>query len=220
MTDKNAALLRAQVIEECARVCEKRAETRWREYGITEYDTNASYYPSSHEWCDTADEEAEGCAAAIRALATAPQDATSNAEGRHPDDIAVDRFAAAMKEKLAVKRAQGRSGWDDPEQCNIDYLVRLFHDHVSKGDPIDIGNFAMMLWIRMATTNLPTKYKRIPSAPPPQQQDDCVRVPIEPTEEMIESALAVFDDDFKSWDKAEIVSIYKAFLTDAKKPKK
>jgi hypothetical protein len=110
------------------------------------------------------------------ALATAPQDATSNAEGRHPDDVAVDRFAAAMKEKLAVKRAQGRGGWDDPEQCSLDYLVRLFHDHVSKGDPIDIGNFAMMLWNRMAAANLPIKYKHIPSAPPPQQQDDCVRV--------------------------------------------
>ena len=52
--------------EECAKVCEKRAETRWEEYGVTEDDTGASYYPRSHEWCDTADEEANDCATAIR----------------------------------------------------------------------------------------------------------------------------------------------------------
>jgi hypothetical protein len=31
----------------------------------------------------------------------------------HKDDIAVDRFAAAMKAKLAAARAKGRDGWDD-----------------------------------------------------------------------------------------------------------
>lgn len=73
----------------------------------------------------------------------------------HPDDAAIDKFAAAMKAKMAKKRAEGRSGWDDPEQCTIDYLTRLFHDHVRKGDPVDIGNFAMMLWHRISATSLP-----------------------------------------------------------------
>lgn len=63
------ALGRAQGLEEGARVCEKRAERRWEEHGYTEPDTNASYYPKQYEWCETADEEANDCAAAIRALA-------------------------------------------------------------------------------------------------------------------------------------------------------
>lgn len=64
--ERFAALVAAAEREECAKVCEKRAETRWEEYGVTEDDTGASYYPRSHEWCDTADEEANDCATAIR----------------------------------------------------------------------------------------------------------------------------------------------------------
>jgi hypothetical protein len=63
----------------------------------------------------------------------------------HPDDIAVDRFAAAMKAKLAEKRAQGYGGWDDPEDCTIGWLSELLRKHVDKGDPVDVGNFAMMI---------------------------------------------------------------------------
>ncbi len=36
---------------------------------------------------------------------------------QHPDDAAVNDFAAAMKAKLASKRAQGRGGWDDKATC-------------------------------------------------------------------------------------------------------
>lgn len=60
--------IRLATIERCAKVCESRAENRFVEYGITEPDTNASYYPKSHEWCEGADEEANDCAAAIRQL--------------------------------------------------------------------------------------------------------------------------------------------------------
>jgi hypothetical protein len=74
---------------------------------------------------------------------------STHAEGvQHPDDIAVDRFAAAMKAKLAKKRSEGRGGWDDPEQCHIDYLHQLlveqFHER-SVIDPIDIANLSMMI---------------------------------------------------------------------------
>jgi hypothetical protein len=80
----------------------------------------------------------------------------------HSDDIAVDRFAVAMKTKLERKRAEGRSGWDDPEQCSVVDLERMLHEHVTKGDPVDIGNFAMMLWNRFkawddAARSRPTK---------------------------------------------------------------
>lgn len=85
-------------------------------------------------------------------------------EGHHPDDIAVDRFAAAMKEKLARKREEGRGGWDDKEKCSGEYLSRLLREHVDKGDPVDVGNLAMMLHQRG---------ERI--APEGQQDDDRIR---------------------------------------------
>lgn len=63
----------------------------------------------------------------------------------HPDDVAVDRFADRMKAKLAAARAKGRGGWDDPEQCTVPHLQQLLHEHLVKGDPVDVANFCMML---------------------------------------------------------------------------
>lgn len=66
----------------------------------------------------------------------------------HSDDMAIDRFAHAMKAKMAKSRAKGRSGWDDPAQCDGQTLAALLIDHISKGNPgsfEDIANFAMML---------------------------------------------------------------------------
>lgn len=48
----------------------------------------------------------------VAALATPRQPAV------HTDDAAVDRFAAAMKAKLAKAREKGRGGWDDKAQCS------------------------------------------------------------------------------------------------------
>lgn len=66
----------------------------------------------------------------------------------HPDDIAVDQFAAAMKAKLAKKRAEGRGGWEDKRGCTNGHLSQLLVEHVDKGDPVDVGNFCMMLHAR------------------------------------------------------------------------
>lgn len=62
----------------------------------------------------------------------------------HPDDLAVDRFAAAMKAKLAKKRDEGRGGWDGPT-CTAVFLSQRLREHVEKDDPLDVGNIAMML---------------------------------------------------------------------------
>lgn len=78
---------------------------------------------------------------AIRAARAARKEATVI----HPDELAVDRFASAMKAKLARKRAEGRGGWEDKDACSNDFLTKLLRDHVEKGDPIDVGNFAMMI---------------------------------------------------------------------------
>lgn len=71
--------------------------------------------------------------------------ASEPADGLHPDDLAVDRFAAAMKAKLAKKRAEGRGGWEDKDDCSNDFLSQLLREHVEKGDPVDVGNLAMMI---------------------------------------------------------------------------
>ena len=65
-------------------------------------------------------------------------------EGRdaHSDDLAVDLFAHAMKQKLAQKREQGRGGW---ETCPPEILSKMLIDHIAKGDPVDVANFCMML---------------------------------------------------------------------------
>lgn len=72
----------------------------------------------------------------------------------HLDDLAVDKFAAAMKQKMAISRAKGRSGWDDPDECDTLLLWDLLRGHIEKGDPTDIANFCMMIWMRtLAATN-------------------------------------------------------------------
>lgn len=74
---------------------------------------------------------------------------------KHIDDDGVDGFAAAMKEKLAEKRAEGKHGWEDKIACPNGRLQRMLHEHAAKGDPVDVGNFAMMLWFREERTNTP-----------------------------------------------------------------
>ena len=61
---------------------------------------------------------------------------------QHPDDEAVDRFAVAMKAKLAASREKGRHGW---QNATAPYLSALLYDHMYKADPLDVGNLAMML---------------------------------------------------------------------------
>lgn len=69
------------------------------------------------------------------------------------DNMAVDKFAKAMKEKLAKARAKGRRGWDDKEACSDEHLSALFHSHLKKcndGNFIDLANFLMFLHVRGA----------------------------------------------------------------------
>lgn len=63
----------------------------------------------------------------------------------HPDDLAVDAFAAAMKAKLAEARAKGRGGWNGDESSMQQRLSEMLRDHVEKGDPRDVANFCMFL---------------------------------------------------------------------------
>jgi len=81
----------------------------------------------------------------------------------HYDDIAIDHFACAMKIKMAASRAKGRGGWDDPKQCSNESLQTMLIDHLAKGDPVDVANFCMMLWIRSGQT--------VAAVPPSAPQD-------------------------------------------------
>jgi hypothetical protein len=66
-------------------------------------------------------------------------------DAAHADDRAVDRFAEAMKAKLAAAREKGRGGWQDDEDGMQEQLSDLLRMHVEKGDPVDVANFAMFL---------------------------------------------------------------------------
>ena len=66
----------------------------------------------------------------------------------HQDDIAVDRFAAAMKAKLAQKREEGRGGWEDTELLSPQRLLNMLWHHMLKGDPVDVANLCMMVSLR------------------------------------------------------------------------
>ncbi|MGC5886325.1 hypothetical protein [Ralstonia pseudosolanacearum] len=68
---------------------------------------------------------------AAQDLATAIREVALHGIEAHVDDLHVDATAAAMKRRLAEKRAAGYRGWNDPNDCHIE-------------------NFAMMLYRREA----------------------------------------------------------------------
>lgn len=75
------------------------------------------------------------------------------AVNQHPDDEAVDKFAAAMHAKMAAARAKGKEGWDDPERCsvavlNLELLNAIKFASIDTGRWVDVANYAMMLWAR------------------------------------------------------------------------
>jgi hypothetical protein len=56
---------------------------------------------------------------------------------------------------MAKSRAKGRSGWEDKTDCPAECLQQLLIEHLAKGDPVDIGNYAMMLFNRGENTVAP-----------------------------------------------------------------
>lgn len=73
---------------------------------------------------------------------------------QHPDDEAVDKFAAAMHARMTECRLKGKEGWDDPERCPVAHLEALLRERVESAlcaeSMVDVANFAMMLWARGA----------------------------------------------------------------------
>lgn len=78
---------------------------------------------------------------------------TASAQALH---AMVDAFAAEMKKKLTRKLVEGYVGWDEPEkeEFSSDKLRLALREHCNRGDPVDVANFAAMLWNRWETTAL------------------------------------------------------------------
>lgn len=77
------------------------------------------------------------------ARGAAPVEETCEAAAR--DNLMVDELAKAMKIKLAKKREEeGYGGWHD---ADFDRLANLLVGHIAKGDPVDVANFAGMLYV-------------------------------------------------------------------------
>lgn len=142
--------------------------------------THSWYSPELGDYTRTAPDEEAGVTWIALGPITAPV--------QHPDDLAVDRFAAAMKAKLAKQRAKGYGGWDDTQQCPTERLQAMLVDHVAKGDPVDVANFAMMLWSRGENTAQPVPvhcercaemggYTTPPAQPAPVQEPVACTLP-------------------------------------------
>jgi hypothetical protein len=119
------------------------------------------------------------------ALDAAPQAA------EHYDDYAVRQFSKLMAEKMAVSRAKGRGGWQDPEQCSVEYLQSLLHEHVAKGDPVDVANICMMLRHYEASTSreYENSQDRIASLSAQLADSEATRVAAEARVEVLEYVL-------------------------------
>lgn len=123
-----------------------------------EYDADGNRMASGASWNHPA-------LAAIAAWQSVAQQPAATPQAQHPDDVAVDAFADAMKQKLAEARAKGRGGWQNEVECPHQRLSDMLRDHVAKGDPRDVANFACFLWNRgesiapeQASLDVPSQY--------------------------------------------------------------
>lgn len=66
----------------------------------------------------------------------------------NPDNVAVDRFAAALKTEMAAARSKGWRGWAAHAHCSTAELQDMLMGRVAKGETLQIGVFAAMLWNR------------------------------------------------------------------------
>ena len=72
--------------------------------------------------------------------------------GDAADSIGVNRFARAMQRKMEAMRTEGRYGWNRPNLFTISKLKARLASATQKGDPVDVANYAMMIWNRQHPT--------------------------------------------------------------------
>ncbi|MGO2705720.1 MAG: hypothetical protein ACTIBJ_14860 [Pseudomonas helleri] len=61
---------------------------------------------------------------------------------RVSDELLMEVFFKKMLKKMALSKADGRSGW---ETCSQGRLSSMLRRHVEKGDPVDVANLCFML---------------------------------------------------------------------------
>lgn len=118
------------------------------EEALVKHTKRSNYYWSEGAEYNALDHHNEGQIALATSMLDLLKTTTTPSDATTFDDYAIDNFANAMKEKMRKKAAEGRGGWHDKEQCKTEFLNQLLHEHVVKGDPIDVANFCMMLWDR------------------------------------------------------------------------
>ncbi len=64
------------------------------------------------------------------------------------DFCLVDLATKAMEAKLLASREKGRGGWWDDDRCSVDDLQQMLAEHLTKGDMVDVMNFAAMIYVR------------------------------------------------------------------------
>ncbi|MGE4460617.1 MAG: hypothetical protein AB7D31_15335 [Stenotrophomonas sp.] len=115
--------------------------------------------PAGDHWRLVCIQDTEDGPAALYVRPLALIDASPKS-ARHPDDAAVDAFAAALKAKLADARAKGRGGWRGDEPGMQQRLSDMLRAHVEKGDPRDVANFCMFLHQRGEGISVPAPMPR------------------------------------------------------------
>jgi hypothetical protein len=78
--------------------------------------------------------------------------AKPNMVEEHFDDWAGQRFVNRMREKMGRKLIKGCAGWYDEQKVTVEQLKRELQSQAHRGekrfDPVDVANYAMMLWAR------------------------------------------------------------------------
>jgi hypothetical protein len=72
----------------------------------------------------------------------------------HPDDLAVDRMATAMKEHLAARRAGPQGDWRDSAQADVEDVAAALMTALAAGHAIDAAVRCMQLVERGANPTL------------------------------------------------------------------
>ena len=80
----------------------------------------------------------------------------------HPDDVAVDEFAKALKERLSqMRKEENKTGWQTASKDLLNKeLIRNSLQETSDSY-LDIGNYAMMLWHNVNIENKRKEENRI-----------------------------------------------------------
>lgn len=71
--------------------------------------------------------------------------------GTHSDDKAVDGFASALHDRMALARGDGAEGW---EERSLEELAQLLAASARKGNVVNLGVYAAMLHSRSANPSI------------------------------------------------------------------